>query len=83
MSQREKFLYDLNGFLVVEDALSSDEVAALNAAFDANWSQLGYAAGSVTTGSMASLLMRTSFEGCASGRIRTASRSVTCWSRNG
>ena len=45
MSQREKFLYDLNGFLVVEDALSSDEVAALNAAFDANWSQLGYARG--------------------------------------
>ena len=47
MSQREKFLYDLNGFLVVEDVLSRGEIAALNAAFDANWNRLGYVRGFV------------------------------------
>jgi len=37
MSAREKFLIDLNGFLVVPGVLSEAEVAALNAATDACW----------------------------------------------
>ena len=37
MSDREKFMLDLQGYLVVEDVLSREEVAALNAALDANW----------------------------------------------
>jgi hypothetical protein len=36
MTDREKFLFDLQGFLVVRDFLSSEEVDALNAAVDAN-----------------------------------------------
>ena len=36
MSDREKYLYDLQGFLVVRNLLSADEVRALNAALDAN-----------------------------------------------
>ena len=32
-----KFMLDLNGWLVVENVLSSEEVAALNASLDANW----------------------------------------------
>lgn len=36
MTAEEKFLFDLQGFLVVRDFLSDDEVAALNAAIDAN-----------------------------------------------
>jgi hypothetical protein len=36
MSEREQFLWDLNGFIVVPGLLSLEEVAALNAAIDAN-----------------------------------------------
>jgi len=35
MSDYEKFLFDLNGFLVLRNVLSADEVAAANAAIDA------------------------------------------------
>ena len=46
MSEREMFLLDLHGFLVVPDFLTAGEVGALNASFDANWSRrhLGNAA---------------------------------------
>lgn len=37
MSAREKFLIDLNGFLVVPNVLTESELAALNAAADACW----------------------------------------------
>ena len=36
MSEREKFLFDLQGFLHVKDFLSAEEVRALNQAIDAN-----------------------------------------------
>lgn len=36
MSEREKYRYDLQGFLVVRNVLSADEVAELNRALDAN-----------------------------------------------
>jgi hypothetical protein len=36
MTEFEKYLFDLNGFLVVEDALSTEQVEALNAAIDHN-----------------------------------------------
>ena len=36
MSEREKFLFDLQGFLHVRDFLTTDEVSALNEAVDAN-----------------------------------------------
>ncbi|MBT20753.1 hypothetical protein CMK17_12410 [Candidatus Poribacteria bacterium] len=36
MSNREKYLFDLQGFLVVKDFLSNTEVCALNEAIDAN-----------------------------------------------
>ena len=32
MNDREKFLFDLNGYLVLEDVLTHTEVAAANAA---------------------------------------------------
>src|SRR5262249_46011819 len=41
MNDREKFLFDVQGFLVVRDFLTSEEVARLNAAFDANWDRKG------------------------------------------
>ena len=37
MTPTEKFMFDLQGYLVIENFLSQDEVAALNDAFDANW----------------------------------------------
>lgn len=37
MSDMEKFMFDLQGYLVVPDFLSPAEVEALNSAFDANW----------------------------------------------
>jgi len=36
MSEREKYLYDLQGFLVIRNLLSMEEVKALNDALDAN-----------------------------------------------
>ena len=36
MTDYEKYLFDLNGYLVVEDILSAEQVAALNAAVDRN-----------------------------------------------
>ena len=36
MTDRENFLFDLQGFLVVKDVLTDVEVKALNDAFDAN-----------------------------------------------
>ena len=36
MNEREKFLFDLQGFLVVKDVLTPEEVDDLNAAVDAN-----------------------------------------------
>ena len=41
MNDREKFLFDLQGFLKVEGFLSTDEVQVLNEAFDANWDKRG------------------------------------------
>ena len=37
MSEKERFLYDLHGFLHVPGHLSAQEVAELNRAFDENW----------------------------------------------
>ena len=45
MSERDKFMLDLNGFLVVDDFLTSAEVDALNASFDANWERRDLGAG--------------------------------------
>ena len=39
MNDTEKFLFDLQGYIVVPGFLSPDEVSALNDAFDANWDQ--------------------------------------------
>ncbi|MBK34727.1 MAG: hypothetical protein CME26_04245 [Gemmatimonadetes bacterium] len=36
MNERQKYFFDINGYLVIEDALTSDEVAALNEAIDQN-----------------------------------------------
>lgn len=37
MTDAEKYLFDLNGYLVVEDALTPEQVSALNALVDAHW----------------------------------------------
>ena len=36
LTDHEKFLFDLNGYLVVRGALSADEIGELNAAIDAH-----------------------------------------------
>ncbi len=41
MNDREKFLFDVQGFLVVPGFLSTEGVDRLNAAFDANWDKKG------------------------------------------
>eukprot|EP00316_Scyphosphaera_apsteinii_P024051 CAMPEP_0119343208 /NCGR_PEP_ID=MMETSP1333-20130426/106324_1 /TAXON_ID=418940 /ORGANISM="Scyphosphaera apsteinii, Strain RCC1455" /LENGTH=322 /DNA_ID=CAMNT_0007355589 /DNA_START=218 /DNA_END=1186 /DNA_ORIENTATION=+ len=40
VSMRERFLFDLNGFLVIRNVLSNTEVDAANAAIDAHYSKL-------------------------------------------
>lgn len=37
MSEMEKFMFDLQGYLIVPGFLAPQEVDAINAAFDANW----------------------------------------------
>ena len=53
MTDREKFLFDLQGFLHVSSFLSDEEVAALNTALDAIMDKLredgNYATGESTT----------------------------------
>ena len=39
LTDHEKFLFDLNGYLVVRGALSADEIGELNAAIDAHSSR--------------------------------------------
>lgn len=41
MDEREKYLFDVQGFLVVRNFLTAAEVDRLNAAFDANWDKRG------------------------------------------
>ncbi len=37
ISDKDKFLFDLQGYLVVENVLTQEEIDKLNHAFDANW----------------------------------------------
>lgn len=41
MNEREKYLFDVQGYLIVRDFLTPEEVARLNAAFDANRDKIG------------------------------------------
>ncbi len=41
MTEREKYLFDVQGYLLVRDFLNPEEVARLNAAFDANGDKMG------------------------------------------
>ncbi|MBI4551496.1 MAG: phytanoyl-CoA dioxygenase family protein [Candidatus Latescibacteria bacterium] len=40
MTEHERYLFDLRGYLVVEDALSPDDVAAANDALDRHWDRV-------------------------------------------
>ncbi len=51
MNDREKYLYDIQGFLVVRDFLTPEEVDRLNAAFDANVDKMTEDGNSNTGGS--------------------------------
>ena len=63
MNEIEKFLFDLQGFIVVRGFLSEDEVSALNDSFDANWDERGEAPGRHSSGNMAGPLKRGLFSG--------------------
>ena len=41
MNKYEQYIFDLNGYLVIEDILTTDQVAALNEALDRNLRQIG------------------------------------------
>jgi ectoine hydroxylase-related dioxygenase (phytanoyl-CoA dioxygenase family) len=41
MTEREKYLFDIQGFLIVRNFLTPEEVVRLNAAFDANRDRIG------------------------------------------
>ena len=36
MTMQEKFLFDLNGFIILRNVLTTDEVSAMNSAIDAH-----------------------------------------------
>src|SRR5690242_5501216 len=45
MTDLQRYLFDLNGFLVIEDALTAEEVAACNEAIDANQQRVAIRSG--------------------------------------
>ena len=51
MTDAEKYLFDVHGYLVIEDALSSDEVAAANAAVDHHADQISIRPNDLANGS--------------------------------
>ena len=53
MTEREKYLFDVQGFLLVKNFLTPEEVARLNEAFDANQEKRGEDGNSNTGGSPA------------------------------
>ena len=63
MNEREKFLYDLQGFLKVENFLTAEEVSALNEAVDANLSRRTDDLNSAPDGNMAGDRKRDFFSG--------------------
>jgi len=63
MNEREQFLFDLQGFLLVKNFLSADEVQTLNAAFDANWDKAIDDPNSHAAGKLAGTGKRSSFHG--------------------
>ena len=63
MNEREKFMYDLQGFLKIENFLSPEEVQELNDAFDANWDKAIPDPNSHADGDMTGELHREYFEG--------------------
>lgn len=63
MTDREKFLFDLQGFLVVRDFLSSEEVDALNVAVDANQDKIKDDGNSHPVGNLVGEFKRGMFSG--------------------
>ena len=63
MNEREKFMYDLQGFLKVEKFLTPEEIHGLNFAFDANWDKAIPDPNSHADGDMAGERHRDYFEG--------------------
>ena len=63
MTDREKFLFDLQGFLVVRDFLSSEEVDVLNAAVDANQDKIKDDGNSHPAGNLVGEFKRGMFSG--------------------
>ena len=63
MNEREKFMYDLQGFLKVENFLTAAEVKRLNDAFDDNWDKAIPDPNSHADGAMAGDLPRDYFDG--------------------
>ncbi|MBT5828699.1 MAG: hypothetical protein HOH77_00790, partial [Candidatus Latescibacteria bacterium] len=63
MTEREQFLFDLQGFLVMRDFLSTAEVSALNAAVDANFDKKGEDGNSVAGGNLDGDFKRGMFNG--------------------
>ena len=53
MTEDEKYLFDLNGYLVLKDVLTSEEVDRCNEAIDRHSDQLKEREGSLTIGAPA------------------------------
>ena len=77
MNDIEKFLFDLQGFIVVREFLSQGEVKALNDAFDANWDQRREDPIGDPSGNMAGRDKRGLFTDMLTWSSPTASHSAT------
>ena len=82
MTDREKYLFDVQGYLVVREFLTPEEVARLNAAIDANREKMTEHEG-ILPGQLHDagrrIEARACCPGCWSGSIPGASRSASCW----
>ena len=63
MDETQKFLFDLQGYIVARGFLAGSEVKTLNDAFDANWDRRGEDPARDPSGNMAAPLKRGIFTG--------------------
>ncbi len=79
MTEAEKYLFDVHGYLVIEGALSSEEVAAANAAIDHHADKIQIRPDNLANES--TTLRSTTGRGDLGGMLTWKNRTVMCSAR--
>ena len=84
MTEDQKYLFDINGYIVVRNALSAEAVALANAAIDRHAGQIRERVGGRLprrrlAGAAGAAPAAATWAGRCAGKSRMAARSGTCW----